>query len=140
MARQIQEGVRGDRNHGEPQPGSAGERPARARGRALSGPQLEKRGELQGLFVFFSCLYRLLTLRGALSLLPEQTLHSCSSSVILSSAAEPLVALPPHISSILTSVSLSESNYFFPAAVTALSGMIKLSSYVFLDSVSPLGL
>lgn len=89
---------------------------------------------------FFSCLYCLLTLRGPLSLLPEQTLHSCSSSVILSSAAEPLVALPPHISSILTSVSLSESNYFFPAAVTALSGMIKLSSYVFLDSVSPLGL
>lgn len=90
-------------------------------------------------FFFFSCLCRLLTLRRPLSLLPEQTLHSCSSSVILSSAAGPLVALPPHISSILTSVSLSESNYFFPAAVTPLSGMIKLSSYVFLDSVSPLG-
>lgn len=135
MARQIQEGVRGDRNHGEPQPGSAGERLTCARGRALSGPQLEKRGEFQRFFFcFFSpCLYRLLMLC-FLSRLSTPA-HLCNPL----QRCQPLVALYTPISSILTSVSLSESNYFFPAAVTPLSEMIKLSSYIFLDSVSPLG-
>ncbi|XP_044192286.1 adenylate cyclase type 2b isoform X5 [Thunnus albacares] len=39
---QVQEGVRGDRNHGEPQPGSAGERSTRPRRRTLPGSQLEE--------------------------------------------------------------------------------------------------
>ncbi|XP_076016049.1 adenylate cyclase type 2b isoform X3 [Genypterus blacodes] len=42
VAGQVQEGVRGDRNHGEPQPGAAGERAARARRRAFPGTQLEE--------------------------------------------------------------------------------------------------
>lgn len=42
MEGQVQEGVRGDRNHGEPQPRSAGERLAGSRRRALPGAQLEK--------------------------------------------------------------------------------------------------
>lgn len=46
MEEQVQEGVRGDRDHGEPQPSSAGERPARSRRRTLSGPQLEERGDV----------------------------------------------------------------------------------------------
>lgn len=42
MEGQVQEGVRGDRNHGEPQPGSAGERFTRTCRRTLPGTQLEK--------------------------------------------------------------------------------------------------
>ncbi|XP_057195789.1 adenylate cyclase type 2 isoform X4 [Triplophysa rosa] len=39
---QVQEGVRGDRDHGEPQPRPAGERSAGSRRRALPGQKLEK--------------------------------------------------------------------------------------------------
>lgn len=53
VAGQVQEGVRGDRNHGEPQPGPAGERLTRPRGRALPGPQLEERGAFQWFFFVF---------------------------------------------------------------------------------------
>lgn len=45
MEGQVQEGVRRNRNHGESQPGSAGERSTRTRRRTLSGPQLEERGD-----------------------------------------------------------------------------------------------
>lgn len=44
MEGQVQEGVRGDRDHGEPQQGSAGERFTCPRRRALPGTQLEERG------------------------------------------------------------------------------------------------
>lgn len=42
MEGQIQEGVRGDRDYGEPQPGAAGERSTCSRRRTLPGTQLEK--------------------------------------------------------------------------------------------------
>lgn len=52
---------------------------------------------------------------------------------------KPLLAPSPLLFSVLTSDSLSESNSLFPAAVTHLTEMIKLSSYVFLVRVSPFG-
>lgn len=52
MEGQVQEGVWGDRNHGEPQPGPAGECLARPCGWTLPGPQLEEWGELHNRFTF----------------------------------------------------------------------------------------
>lgn len=44
MEEQVQKRAGGDRNHGEPEPRAAGERAARARGRAFPGPEPEERG------------------------------------------------------------------------------------------------
>lgn len=72
-------------------------------------------------FVFFSCLHRLLMLWRHLTCGSACFLSILSTPAHLCNplrCCKPLVALSNLISSILTSVSLSESNYFFPAAVT----------------------
>lgn len=46
MEEQVPKRAGGDRDHGKPKPGAAGERASRTRGRTLPGQEPEKRGQM----------------------------------------------------------------------------------------------